>query len=270
MPRGSLLPGINSSDQDLWLHAAFRMVERRFLAWRILAIRSRCEALDTNAANSAAARGWTRRCMMCFVRWRESALQEQLTLIRQAEPLTLIRQAIVEDLHNFNVISRTENELLESRLGELDKVMAVLGNLNPQLRSQQCKSDPQTSLPPDFIPAAPPVGARPQSAPSSGYLSHTAHGNRGFLLKQGSQSRLWKRRWFLLPRASDQLLWFSEEQRGACIGSNGGWISKSTLNLHWSPKPNLCDLEHAAAVRPISRIQPECVGRVCFRVGLTL
>ena len=246
MPRGSLLPGINSSDQDLWLHAAFRMVERRFLAWRILAIRSRCEALDTNAANSAAARGWTRRCMMCFVRWRESALQEQLTLIRQAEPLTLIRQAIVEDLHNFNVISRTENELLESRLGELDKVMAVLGNLNPQLRSQQCKSDPQTSLPPDFIPAAPPVGARPQSAPSSGYLSQTAHGNRGFLLKQGSQSRLWKRRWFLLPRASDQLLWFSEEQRGACIGSN------ACVGLRSSPRGAI----HVEGVSESIRVVP--------------
>ena len=57
---------------------------------------------------------------------------------------------------------------------------------------------------------------------------------------------------------------------GRRFAERGGWISKSTLNLHWSPKPNLCDLEHAAAVRPISRIQPECVGRVCFRVGLTL
>ena len=52
--------------------------------------------------------------------------------------------------------------------------------------------------------------------------------------------------------------------------AKGGWISKSTLNLHWSPKPNLCDLEHAAAVRHISGIWVECVDHVCFRVGLTL
>jgi len=50
----------------------------------------------------------------------------------------------------------------------------------------------------------------------------------------------------------------------------GGWISESTLNLHWSPKPNLCDLEHAAAVRPISGIRGECVDHVCFETWLTL
>ena len=64
------------------------------------------------------------------------------------------------------------------------------------------------------------AGRRMVEVPQRAVAPADCHpGYSGILLKQGIGNRTWKRRWFMLPRGSDRLLWFSEEHRGARVTS---------------------------------------------------